>query len=238
MPQTAMVLAAGLGTRMRPLTNDCPKPLIKVADMPLIDHTLNRFTRAGVSRAVVNVHYLADQLETHLKQHNGMEIIISDERDELLETGGGLVKARPHLGRDSIFCTNTDAILVDGEGTEACRRLADKFDPGRMDAVLLLVPKERATGYDGKGDFHCTEDGHLKWRNKHNDENAPYIFTGMQILSTDLLDGAPEGPFSTKLLWDKAAAEGRFFGAVHDGWWMHVGDPAGLDEAEAYFRQQ
>jgi len=229
IPKTAMVLAAGLGTRMRPLTDDRPKPLIEVAGKKLIDWTLDRFAAAGVTRAVVNVHYFADMMEAHVAGRRAPQVAISDERALLLETGGGLKRARALLGASPVFCTNTDAILIDGPGAEPCARLAKTWDASRMDALLLLVPKEAASGYDGSGDFDLGADGRLAWR---TGDNAEYVYTGLQIISLDLLDGAPEGPFSTRLLWDKAAARGRFRGIVHDGAWMHVGDPAGLAEAE------
>ena len=233
-PQTAMVLAAGYGTRMRPLTDTRPKPLIEVAGKPLIDYALDRFVTAGVARAVVNVHYLADMVESHLAKRSTPQIIISDERADLLETGGGLKKARAELGAAPIFCTNTDAILIDGPGPSACTRLADNFDIDDMDALLLLVPKTRATGYDGKGDFDLGAKGRLQWR---SGDTAEYVFTGLQILSPSLLDGAPDGAFSTKVLWDRAHAAGRLRGVVHDGHWMHVGDPDGLAQANAFLAQ-
>ena len=229
MPHTAMVLAAGLGTRMRPLTADRPKPLIKVRGTPLIDYTLDRFARAGVRKAVVNVHYLADQLEAHLAARDAPQVVISDERALLLETGGGLKKAAAHLGRDPVFCTNTDAILDDEPEDEACATLADAFNPQSCDALLLLAPKTAASGYDGAGDFELAPDGRLDWR---RGARAPFIFTGLQILNPALLDDAPEGKFSTRILWEKAMATGRMKGVVHRGRWMHVGDPEGLAEAE------
>ena len=229
-PQVAMVLAAGLGTRMRPLTDHCPKPLIEVAGKPLIDYALDRFEAAGVKRAIVNVHYFADMMEAHVSRRTRPEIIISDERELLLETGGGLKNAQRHFDDRPIYCTNTDAILIDGDGEEACARLADGWRDADMDALLLLAPIERASGYDGAGDFTIGEDGRIAFR---DGDAAPFVFTGLQILSPRLLDGAPDGPFSTKRLWDQALEEGRLFGAVHDGEWMHVGDPAGLRIAES-----
>lgn len=229
MPKTAMVLAAGLGKRMRPLTDDLPKPLVEVAGKPLIDYALDRFAAAGVKRAIVNVHYFADMMEAHVAARSAPEILISDERALLLETGGGLKKAAPLLGRDPFFCTNTDAILVDQEG-EACARLAEAFDAETMDALLLLVRREAASGYEGAGDFELSADGRIAFR---SGETAPYVFTGLQILSPSLLEDAPQVPFSTRLLWDKALKAGRLFGAVHSGFWMHVGDFEGLKAAEA-----
>jgi MurNAc alpha-1-phosphate uridylyltransferase len=225
-----MVLAAGLGSRMRPLTDHLPKPLIPVAGKPLIDWTLDRFAGAGVRRAVVNVHYRADQMESHLKARARPAVFLSDERALLLETGGGLKKARPLLGEAPVFCTNTDAILVD-DGAEPCRTLADAWRDADMDALLLLAPLERASGYDGAGDFDL-EAGRPRWR---TGASAPYVFTGLQILRPALLDDTPEGPFSTRLLWEKAIAAGRMRAIVHSGPWMHVGDAAGLALAETFF---
>ncbi len=225
-----MVLAAGLGTRMRPLTNATPKPLIPVNGKALIDFTLDRFARAGVLRAIVNVHYRADQVEDHLRGRKSPEIILSDERALLLETGGGLKKARAQLGEAPFYCANTDAIFVD-EGAEACATLARAFDDRRMDALLLLVPRARASGYDGKGDFDI-EDGRPVWR---TGATAAHIFTGLQILRASLLDGAPEGPFSTRILWEKAMREDRIRAIAYDGAWLHVGDPEGLALAERFF---
>jgi MurNAc alpha-1-phosphate uridylyltransferase len=232
MPTTAMVLAAGLGTRMRPLTDQLPKPLIKVAGKALIDYTLDRFAQAGVNRAIVNVHYRADQMESHLAQRRRPEIVISDERALLLETGGGLKKAEARLGAAPVFCTNTDAILVDGHGEEPCAALANAWRDEAMDALLLLVPASLASGYDGAGDFELSADGALGWR---TGAAAPFVYTGLQIIRPSLLAGAPEGPFSLRLLWDKARAAGRMKGILHQGPWMHVGDPQGLALAEAFF---
>ncbi len=229
MPETAMLLAAGLGTRMRPLTDETPKPLIKAAGKPLIDYALERFAAAGVKRAVVNVHHLADQVEAHLADIAAPDIIISDERGALLETGGGFKKARSALGEHPVFCTNTDAILIDGAGGEACAALAQMWDGAEMDALLLLVPIARASGYDGRGDFNRDDAGRIALR---SGERAPFVFTGLQIISPALADEGPDGAFSTRILWEKAAARGRLFGCVYGGDWLHVGDPAGLAAAE------
>ena len=229
--ETAMVLAAGLGTRMRPITNRKPKPLVKVDGVPLIDFALNRFQAAGVHRAIVNVHYLADQIEAHLKPRQTPEIIISDERDLLLETGGGLKKALPQLGDKPFFCTNTDAILFDVDNKEACGELAEAWRDEDMDALLLLSPIEDTSGYDGKGDFDLFEDGQINFRTA---DRAPYVFTGLQIISPRLVEEGPTGPFSTKLLWEHARKRGRLFGLAHDGFWLHVGDPDGLRVAEKF----
>ncbi len=229
-PNAAMVFAAGLGTRMRPLTDDMPKPLIPVAGKALIDYPLDRFAMAGVKEAVVNVHYLADQVEAHVRGRTTPNVSISDERGRLLETGGGLKKARTHFSGEAIFCTNTDAIIIDGDGREACTRLIDQWDKETMDALLLLVPIEATSGYDGVGDFDRGADRRISFR---RGERAPFVFTGLQLISPALIDEGPDGPFSTKLLWDLAIDRGRLFGAVHDGFWMHVGDTQGLDAAEA-----
>lgn len=231
-PDAAMVLAAGLGTRMRPLTDDRPKPLIKVAGKALIDYTLDRFADAGVRRAVVNVHYRADQMEAHLSARRRPEIVISDERALLLETGGGLKKAAPHLGSAPVFCTNTDAILVDGAGEEPCAALSNAWRDETMDALLLLAPIGMASGYDGAGDFELGENGALDWR---TGPSAAFVYTGLQIIRPSLLAETPDGPFSLRVLWDKARRAGRMKGIVHQGPWMHVGDPEGLALAEAFF---
>jgi MurNAc alpha-1-phosphate uridylyltransferase len=233
IPKTAMVLAAGLGKRMRALQVDRPKPLVAVAGKALIDHALDRFAAAGVERAVVNLHYRADQIEAHLAARTQPRILISDERGLLLETGGGLKKAAPLLGRAPVYCTNTDAILVDDEG-EACARLGSAFDGARMDALLLLSDKERASGFEGPGDFDLHADGRISFR---SGARAATVYTGLQIIDPKLADGAPEGPFSMRVLWDKAAAEGRLFGLIHSGLWMHVGDPEGFRAAEERLRR-
>ncbi|MEM6537435.1 MAG: nucleotidyltransferase family protein [Pseudomonadota bacterium] len=229
-PKTAMVLAAGLGTRMRPLTDDTPKPLIRVAGKALIDYTLDQFADAGVQNAVVNVHYLADQIETHLKGRKQPNILISDERERLLETGGGVKKARPLLGEAPVFVSNTDAILLNDDGPSACTRLAESFDQERDDALLQLVPKEKTSGYDGLGDVHLDDLGRVSFRN--GDEPAPFVFTGLQILNPRTVDKGPEGPFSLRITWKDAIDQQRLRGIVHSGRWMHVGDPAGLKAAE------
>jgi len=229
-PDTAMVLAAGLGTRMRPLTDEMPKPLIPVAGKALLDYALDRFAAAGVTRAVVNVHHLADQIESHVVGREAPQIILSNERELLLETGGGLKKARAHFGDAPVYCTNTDAILIDEPPAEACATLQDAWRGEDMDALLLLVPMENTSGYDGKGDFDQSPEGRIALR---KGATAPLVFTGLQLISPALIDEGPDGPFSTRTLWDRAAENGRLFGAIHSGFWMHVGDPSGLAAAEA-----
>ena len=230
VPPTAMVMAAGLGTRMRPLTQSCPKPLIAVAGKPLLDHVLERLSAAGVKRAVVNVHYLPDQIEAHLRAHsNGLEITISDERDRLLETGGGLVKAAPLIDCDPFLAVNSDNLWIDGP-VDTVKLLASHWDDKRMDALLLLVPLARAFNHGEQGDFHMTRSGRL--RRRETKRVAPFVFTGVQMLSKRLLRDAPDGPFSTNILWDRAIAAGRCFGAVHQGLWFDVGTPGAIERTE------
>ena len=231
VPATAMVMAAGLGKRMRPLTDDRPKPMVELAGKPLIDHVLDRLRTAGVTRLVVNVHYLPDILEAHLAANaSGFELTISDERDLLLETGGGMVKAQGMIGDDPFLVVNSDNYWVDGP-TDALRLLASHWDAEQMDALLLLVPHARAGNHRGQGDFHMAADGTLRRRGK--DRVAPFVYTGIQIVAKRLLRDAPEGPFSTNILWDRAIAEGRCFGAVHQGQWYDVGTPQSITATEA-----
>jgi MurNAc alpha-1-phosphate uridylyltransferase len=231
VPRTAMVLAAGLGKRMRPLTATRPKPLIEVAGKTLLDHCLDRLRAAGVERAVVNVHYLADALEAHLKSRvEALEIAVSDEREQLMETGGGLIRALPLIDSDPFLVVNSDNLWVDGPA-DSLRLLAASWDEARMDALLLLVPLARAHCHKGQGDFHMAASGALRRRKAGG--VAPFVFTGIQIVSKRLLEGdMPSGPFSTNILWDRAIAGGRLFGAVHEGLWFDVGAPANIRKAE------
>lgn len=229
-PKTAMVLAAGLGSRMRPLTDDRPKALVEVRGRALIDHVLDRLADAGVERAVVNVHWFADRLEQHLKARDrGPDIIISDERAELLETGGGLRKARPLLGDEPVFVANIDSIWTD-QG-DALGDLVRLWNPALMDAALLLARREGSIGFEGDGDFFLGDDGRLSFRGEA--PCAPFAYMGVHITRPDYADGGPEGPFSLSPLWRRSAADGRLFGCVLDGDWMHVGDPEARDAAEA-----
>jgi len=226
---TAMVLAAGLGKRMRPLTASRPKPLVAVAGKPLIDHALDRLAEAGIARAVVNVHYLADALEAHLAQRALPAITISDERDLLLETGGGMVKALPDLP-DPFFCLNSDNVWLDGP-RNVFRELSDAWRPADMDALLVMVRHTGAFNYDGKGDFHLDPLGRVSRR--RTGRVAPFIYTGIQLVSHRLLRDAPEGPFSTNQLWTRAIEEGRLYGIVHTGEWCEVGTPQSIAPTEA-----
>jgi N-acetyl-alpha-D-muramate 1-phosphate uridylyltransferase len=232
VPKTAMVMAAGLGKRMRPLTATRPKPLIEVAGRALLDHVLDRLRAAGVQKVVVNVHYLPGALEAHLAaKANGLEVVISDERDLLLETGGGMVRAEPLIDADPFLVVNSDNLWVDGPA-DTLRLLASHWDDKRMDALLLLVPQARAQNNRGRGDFHMDRSGRLRRREKSR--VAPFVYTGIQMVSKRLLGGAPDGPFSTNILWDKAIEAGRCFGAVHQGLWFDVGTPAAIRQTESF----
>jgi MurNAc alpha-1-phosphate uridylyltransferase len=229
-PTTAMVLAAGLGTRMRPLTDDRPKALVEVGGRALIDHVLDRLAGAGVTRAVVNVHWFADRLEAHLRARGrGPEIVISDERDLLLETGGGLKKARPLLGAAPVFVANIDSVWIDRG--DALGDLVRLWDPDRMDAALLLARRGGAIGFEGDGDFFLADNGRLTFRGEA--PTAPFAYMGVHITRPGYADGGPDGPFSLSPLWRASAAAGRLHGCVLDGDWMHVGDPQARDEAAA-----
>lgn len=229
--ESAMVMAAGLGKRMRPLTATRPKPLVRVAGKPLIDHSLDRIEAAGIDHVVVNVHYLADALEAHLAaQKRSFSIAISDERDLLLETGGGMVKALPQLSGDPILIVNSDNIWTDGP-QDSIRQLARHWDGARMDALLLVIRQASATGHGGRGDFHMDPNGLLSRRKPSR--VAPFVYTGIQLISPRLLDGAPSGAFSTNILWDRAIAAGRLFGLSHMGQWFDVGTPASIAPTEA-----
>jgi len=231
VPDTAMVMAAGLGKRMRPLTATRPKPLVEVAGKALIDHALDRLRAAGVHKIVVNVHYLADALEAHLKARaSDLDVRISDERKLLLETGGGLIQADKLIDADPFLVVNSDNYWVDGP-TDTLRLLASQWDGEAMDALLLLVPHARAYNHRALGDFHMDRFGRLQRRNRS--KVAPYVYTGIQLVSKRLLRDAPEGPFSTNIFWDRAIAEGRCFGAVHQGLWFDVGTPSAIRQTEA-----
>lgn len=231
MIDTAMVMAAGLGKRMRPLTASRPKPLVKVAGQTLLDHSLDHLRSAGVRRAVVNVHYLAGSIEAHLKHRGkGLDIAISDERDLLLETGGGVVRAMPLINRDSFFVVNSDNLWVDGP-TDSLRLLADRWDDDVMDGLLLVVPLARANCHRGQGDFHMDPEGLLSRRRATR--VAPFVYTGIQLVSRRLFADAPDGAFSTNILWDRAIATGRLYGLSHPGLWFDVGTPEAVTQTEA-----
>jgi MurNAc alpha-1-phosphate uridylyltransferase len=230
VPDTAMVMAAGLGKRMRPLTATKPKPLVEVAGKPLIDHVLDRLRAAGVRNVVVNVHYLPDALQAHLaRTADDLNVTISDERDLLLETGGGMVRAQSMIGCDPFLAINSDNLWVDGPA-DTLKLLASHWDSDRMDALLLLIPQASALNHGGLGDFHMDRAGRLRRRGRSR--VAPFVYTGIQMVSKALLRDAPDGPFSTNIFWDRAIAEGRCFGAVHQGLWFDVGNPEAIGATE------
>ncbi|MET0667556.1 MAG: nucleotidyltransferase family protein [Methyloceanibacter sp.] len=233
---TAMVLAAGQGERMRPLTLTMPKPLIPLAGRPLIDHVLDRLAQAGVETAVVNVHYLADQLEAHVKNRDGKRpsILVSDERGVLLDTGGGVTKALPLLGAGPFFIHNADSVW--SESAPALPRMLRAWDPEKMDCLLLLAPTGTSIGYNFDGDFSVGEDGRLV--RKEKGEVVPFAFAGASLCDARLFENAPDGRFSLNVLWDLALIKGRLYGIELDGRWMHVGTPAALAEAETLFERE
>ena len=224
----AMILAAGFGTRMQPLTNSCPKPLIEVAGRSLIDRTLDRVRDAGIDRVVVNMHYLADQIEAWAEQQSDPAVVLSDERPEILDTGGGVAKALDVLGSEPFFVFNSDSFWVDGN-KPALARMRHAWSDDKMDCMLLLADPARSVGFDGQPDFNLDDDGRLS---RFSDEANGFIYCGCYLVSPRVFDSAPDGPFSMNVLWNKAMAEGRLFGLVHDGLWLHVGTPEAIKEAE------
>lgn len=231
-PTKAMVLAAGLGLRMRPLTDHMPKPLVRVAGQPLLDHVLDKLAGAGVTEAVVNVHYLPDQIIQHTATRTRPRIIISDERDVVLGTGGAVVKALPLLGKDPFFHVNADTMWIDGVRPNLTR-LAEAFDPRRMDILLLMAPTTSSIGYSGRGDYAMLADGALRKRREH--QVVPFVYAGAAIMSPSLFTGAPAGEFSLTKMFDRANEQERLFGLRLDGVWMHVGTPDAVQAAEEAF---
>jgi N-acetyl-alpha-D-muramate 1-phosphate uridylyltransferase len=231
-PTKAMVLAAGLGLRMRPLTDRMPKPLVQVAGRALLDHVLDKLGSAGVSEAVVNVHYLPDQIIEHVATRTTPPVIISDERDQVLGTGGGVVKALPLLGRDPFFLVNADTMWIDGVRPNLAR-MADAFDPARMDILLLMAPTTSSIGYGGRGDYAMLPDGALRKRKEH--QVVPFVYAGAAIMSPSLFADAPSGEFSLTRMFDRANEQERLFGLRLDGMWMHVGTPDAVPAAEEAF---
>lgn len=223
-----MILAAGLGTRMRPLTLTTPKPLIMARGKTLLDHALDELLAAGIQRAVVNVHYLADAIEAHVAARHDLHITISDERAQLLETGGGVRKALPLLG-DVFAVLNADNIWR-AHGTAALAQLLPHWDAEKMDALLLLTLRSSAIGYSRAGDFELAADGRLARR---RDETAPYVYASIQIAKAHMFAALPEGPVSTNIAWDAALARGRLYGHVFDGVWCDIGTPESIAMAQA-----
>ena len=231
-PDKAMVLAAGLGLRMRPLTERMPKPLVSVAGRPLLDHVLDKLGDADVSEAIVNVHYLPDQIIDHVKGRKRPRVIISDERGQVLGTGGGVVKALPSLGNTPFFHLNADTMWIDGVRPNLAR-LAETFDPARMDILLLMAPTASSIGYEGNGDYAMLPDGALRKRKEH--QVVPFVYAGVAIMSPAIFAGAPEGQFSLTRMFDAANEQERLFGLRLDGTWMHVGTPDAIGAAEEAF---
>ena len=231
-PTKAMVLAAGFGLRMRPLTERMPKPLVPVAGRPLLDHVLDKLTDAGVAEAVVNVHYLPDQIIDHVASRKHPRVIISDERDEVLGTGGGVVKALPQLGNAPFFHVNSDTLWIDGVRSNLMR-LAETFDPARMDILLLMAPTASSIGYSGSGDYGMLPDGAL--RKRRENQVVPFVYAGAAIISPAIFTDAPKGAFSLTRMFDRANEQERLFGLRLDGVWMHVGTPDAIGAAEEAF---
>jgi MurNAc alpha-1-phosphate uridylyltransferase len=226
-PTTAMVLAAGLGLRMRPITEKLPKPLVQVAGKTLLDHVLDRLAAIGVEKAIVNVHYLPDLIIRHLADRQHPRIVISDERSEILGTGGGVVKALPLLGAAPFFHMNADTVWIEGVRSNLAR-LAEAFDPARMDMLMLMAPA--SIGYDGHGDYTMSADGTLRKRKEK--QIVPFVYAGAAVLSPQLFASAPKGEFGLPQLFDAAEDAGRLFGLRLEGTWMHVGTPDAIGEAE------
>ena len=235
-PKRAMVLAAGRGERMRPLTDTLPKPLIDVGGRVLVDRVMDRLDEAGVEAVAVNLHHLGHLIEDHLghRAAGGAKISFSPE-DILLDTGGGVARALPLLGQEPFFVANADVMWLNGRD-DALGRLAGAWDDRLMDGLLLVHSTVEAYGYEGGGDFTVDPAGRLARRPEG--EIAPFVFTGVQIFHPRLFDGAPDGPFSLNLLYDKAIGRDRLYGVVHDGEWFHVGTPRGLEAAEAYMNER
>jgi MurNAc alpha-1-phosphate uridylyltransferase len=229
-PTSAFVLAAGKGERMRPLTATIPKPLVPLGGKPLIDHVLDRLSAAGITKAVVNVHYLADKLEKHLAHRTSPKIVISDERKHLLDTGGGVRNALPKLGEGPFVIHNSDSVWIEGLGSNLDRLLA-AWDEKTMDSLMLVAPLAASIGYDGLGDFQMDPLGRLT--RQTGSRMAPFVFAGVSIAHPRLFDGAPEGAFSLNTLWNQAIGKERLFGLRLEGIWMHVGTPEALSESEA-----
>jgi N-acetyl-alpha-D-muramate 1-phosphate uridylyltransferase len=232
--ETAMVLAAGFGTRMRPITDRIPKPLVRLAGRPLIDHVLDRLAEAGIKRAVVNVHHFADQVEEHLDGRDPPQIILSDEREAILETGGGVFRALPHFGGSPFLVHNSDSVWRETRRSNL-RLLMEAWDPGRMAALLLLANRDSSIGYEGRGDFHLASSGNLTRRRAS--EVSPHVFAGVSILKPELFSAIADRTFSLNVIFDRAIARDGLYGVELDGVWMHVGTPQTLLEAESYLNE-
>jgi len=233
---TAMILAAGFGSRMRPLTNNRPKPLVELDGQPMIDHVLARMSLVGIERAIVNLHYQADMLEAHLgERQRKPAICFSNERDEILDTGGGIKRALPLLGDQPFLLHNSDSVWIEQENDNLAALLAH-YDPDKMDALLLMAPVATSLGYDGAGDFFIEDTGRL--RRRTHEQTSPNVFTGVSVLHPRLFNDSPQGAFSINILWDRAIKQGRVYGLPFEGKWMHVGTPEALIEAEKVLHDQ
>ncbi len=230
VPQIAMVFAAGMGSRMRPVTDTVPKPLVEIGGRPMLDHMLDRLHDAGVSRAIVNVHYRADQIERHLAHRTAPHVTISDERDKLLDQGGGIRKVLGSLGRDPFLVCNTDALWIEGPRPSLPRLFTD-WDPERMDVLLLVASSVTSVGVDWPGDFTMASDGRLSRRAEGG--VAPFVYAGVGLMKPDLFDGIDEDVFRLAPFFFRAAEQGRLFGTRLEGTWLHVGTPGAIAEAEA-----
>ena len=228
-PHKAIVLAAGLGKRMLPITASMPKPLVKVAGQSLVDFALDRLYEAGIETVVVNVHHFADMLEAHLRTRTLPRIVISDERDALLETGGGVKKALPLLGSEPFITFNSDSLWIEGKEPNL-KRLVGAWDPERMDILMLVAPLSTSIGFEGRGDFHMEESGRLRRRGA--DDSAPFAYAGVAIVKPELVHGTPDGAFSANAFYDRAIAKERLYGLCMEGQWLHVGEPQAIAEAE------
>jgi N-acetyl-alpha-D-muramate 1-phosphate uridylyltransferase len=228
-PHKAIVLAAGLGKRMLPITASMPKPLVKVAGQSLVDFALDRLHEAGIATVVVNVHHFADMLEAHLRTRVLPRIIISDERGALLETGGGVRKALPLLGDEPFITFNSDSLWIEGKEPNL-KRLVKAWDPERMDILMLVAPLSTSIGFEGRGDFHMEESGRLSRRG--TDDSAPFAYAGVAIVKPELVHGTPDGAFSANAFYDRAIAKERLYGLCMEGQWLHVGEPQAIAEAE------
>ena len=227
---SAMILAAGLGTRMRPLTDTCPKPLVKVAGRAIIDYTVERIAAAGIDMLVVNLHYLPEQIEQWAATQSGLNILLSDERGELLDTGGGVAKALDHLGDQPFFVFNSDSFWIDGPHP-VLERMRRAWDGKRMDCLLLVADMTNSVGFYGPGDFDMDDDGRLTRRSESY--VSPFVYAGCYLVSPSVFKDAPEGAFSMNLLWNRALEAGRLYGLRHDSLWLHVGTPDAIGAAEA-----
>jgi N-acetyl-alpha-D-muramate 1-phosphate uridylyltransferase len=233
---TSMVLSAGLGTRMAPANNNVPKPLVQLNGKALIDHVLDRHAEAGIARAIVNVHYKADLIEAHVKGRRRPAVEISSERDQLLETGGGVKKALPRLGAGPFLIHNADSVWIEGVGSNLAW-LMEAWDDERMDCLMMLALASHSLGYQGRGDFAFEADGRIR-RRKVEQEIVPFAFTGVSLAHPRLFERSPQGPFSLNVVWDRAIAAGRAYGLRMEGTWMHVGSPDALAQAEQRLKRE